>query len=468
MAGAWQHQEEAIEWAMGRGNAPALLHLGMGCGKTRIALEIMLRIMRERDRFIGLVGCPKAVIAAWEKQGQLWAPELRVVAVAGSTPAKKKAVVEHAVADRSPLLLVGNYETLCRLQPIEKLSYDVICWDEVHRLKAHNGKSSKWAGKLVGSNKTAKVLGLSGTMLADKPLGAWGVYRATEWPECQTFGRSYALFKAHYATENPYVRGMVTGYRNQEEMAKKIDATTFHRKTEDVIKNLPEKTHTFVDCPLSPEEGRVLTELTKEFAAEVEGGTITPKNAMEGLLRMLQACNGFCRFDDADDFSPIVQTPSKAIAFAELIEDVDQREPIVVFCRFRRDIEAVTAAAVKSGRTVSELSGKANQLADWQAGKTDVLVTQIASGGIGIDLTRSSLCVFYSVGHSLSEYLQAVARLYRPGQTRATRFYHMTATLRGVTTVDGMVYKALEEKRNVIDGIIDYYRARPRVVSTSR
>ena len=467
MAGAWRHQEEAVEWAMGRGNAPALLHLGMGCGKTRIALEIMLRIMRERDRFIGLVGCPKAVIAAWGKQAGLWAETLRVVSIVGSTPTKKRQIVEHAVADRSPLLLVGNYESISRLPILEKLAYDVICWDEVHRLKAHNGKASKWAGKLVGRNKQAKVLGLSGTMLADKPLGAWGVYRAVEAPECPTFGRSYPLFKAHYAAEHPFIRGMVTGYRNLDEMAEKIAATTFHRKTEDVIRNLPEKTHTFVDCPLSPEEGRVLTELTKEFAAEVDGGTITPKNAMEGLLRMLQACNGFCRFDDADEFSPIVQTPAKAIAFAELIEDVEQREPIVVFCRFRRDIEAVVAAATKSGRTVSELSGKANQLADWQAGETDVLVTQIASGGIGIDLTRASLCVFYSLGHSLSEYLQAVARLYRPGQTRATRFYHLVATLRGDTTVDGLVYKALQEKRDVIDGIVDYFK-RPRLVGSAR
>ena len=458
MAGAWQHQDEAVEWAMGRGSAPALLHLGMGCGKTRIAIEIMLRVLREREQLLALVGCPKAVIAAWQKQGSLWAPDVRVVPIVGSTPAKKLQVIQQATADRSPLILVGNYESISRLPILSKLSYDVICWDEIHRLKAHNGKASKWAGKLVGENPEAKVLGLSGTMLADKPLGAWGVYRASEWPECQTFGRSYTLFRARYAVENPYIRGMVTGYRNQDEMARKIAATTFYRRTEDVIKNLPGKTHTMVDCELSAEEARVYRELAKEFAAEVAGGTVTPKNAMESTLRMLQACGGFTRLDESSEFSSIVPVPAKAAAFGELLEDIEISEPIVVFARFRKDLDAVIAQATSSGRRVSELSGRQNQLAEWQAGETDVLVTQIASGGIGIDLTRSSLCVFYSVGYSLSEYLQAVARLHRPGQERSTRFLHLVATIRGGTTADGMVYQSLTEKRDVIDGIIDCFR----------
>jgi SNF2 family DNA or RNA helicase len=115
-------------------------------------------------------------------------------------------------------------------------------------------------------------------------------------------------------------------------------------------------------------------------------------------------------------------------------------------------------------RSASELSGKINSLADWQAGKTTVLVAQIQSGGIGIDLTRASYGVFYSLGHSLSEYLQAIARLHRPGQEKTTRFYSLVATLLGKTTVDGFVYEALSQRKEVIDAIIDAHNPR-RIVN---
>jgi SNF2 family DNA or RNA helicase len=143
-----------------------------------------------------------------------------------------------------------------------------------------------------------------------------------------------------------------------------------------------------------------------------------------------------------------------------MLEDLPADEPLVIFARFTSDIAACRAAANACGRAVSELSGAMNQLADWQAGKTTVLVAQIQSGGIGIDLTRAAYAVFYSLGYSLAEYEQAVARLHRPGQERRTVIYHLTATANGRSTVDGRVYQALRERKEVVDAIIDGYAGR--------
>ena len=72
-------------------------------------------------------------------------------------------------------------------------------------------------------------------------------------------------------------------------------------------------------------------------------------------------------------------------------------------------------AAKRTGRTSSELSGRVNTLPEWQEGKTDVIAVQIQAGGVGIDLTRASYCVYYSVGFSLGDYEQSLARVHRPG-----------------------------------------------------
>jgi Superfamily II DNA/RNA helicases, SNF2 family len=141
------------------------------------------------------------------------------------------------------------------------------------------------------------------------------------------------------------------------------------------------------------------------------------------------------------------------------MEGLAADEPLVVFCRFRADIDNALATCRNLGRSASELSGHRRQLEQWQAGETSVLVVQIQSGGTGIDLTRASYGVFMSVGHSLAEYLQAIARLHRPGQEKTTHLYSLISTLRGDTTVDGRVHEALSQRRKVIDHVVDWFRS---------
>jgi superfamily II DNA or RNA helicase len=453
----WTHQQEAIDWA--RGRREVILHLGMGCGKTRTALEIINEALTARGIRRILVGSPKAVMPAWAKQAGLWMPALRVILLDRGTSADKGKAVTAALASTTPVLIVCNYESLWRIKEVEKQSWDVFVWDEVHRLKSPSGSASKWAAKMGKKNPTAIRIALSGTLLAHSPLDAFGVYRAVESPECQTFGASYTIFKATFAITNPHLPGMVIGYRNQKQFAQKLADTTFHRRSEDVL-DLPPIHHVEVPVELTPKEARVYVQLEKEFCAEVDGGYITPANAMVALLRMLQACSGFMRLDDAAAATQIDEQPSKRAAFAEMLEDIAADEPVVVFCRFRSDIDAVIHVCQQLGRGVSELSGRIDNLAEWQAGKTAVLVAQIQSGGIGIDLTRASIGIFYSLGHSLSEWLQAIARLHRPGQERHTRFFSLVSCLLGKTTADGRVYSALTQRKEVVDGLLESYRTR--------
>ena len=450
----WQHQDEAIAWAGGRRDS--ILHMGMGTGKSRVAIELIRQeILSGRGRRV-LIGCPKAVIPAWVKQFTLWMPQQRLLVLDKGTSATKGSQILAATADTSPLVVIANYESWWRIKAAEKVAWDCFVFDECHRLKSPSGAQSKWAARQTKRCPTAKRIALSGTLLAQTILDAFGIYRAVESPECQTFGPISAIFKATYAITNPHIPGMVIGYRNQKQFGEKIAATTFHRRSEDVL-DLPPILHTEVPVELTAKEGHVYKQLEKDFCAEVEAGKfVTPVNAMVSLLRMLQSCQGYVRIDDEDKARRIDEHPSKQAAFAEMIEDID--EPLVTFARFRSDIDCVLEACAKHGRTVSELSGKIDRLAEWQSGKTQVLVAQIQSGGIGIDLTRASLGCFFSMSHSLSEWLQAIARLHRPGQTKNTRFFSLVSTLQGKKTADGRVYEALSQRKEVIDVILASYK----------
>ncbi len=83
-----------------------------------------------------------------------------------------------------------------------------------------------------------------------------------------------------------------------------------------------------------------------------------------------------------------------------------------------------------------------------------MLAVQIQAGGTGIDLTRACYCVYMSVGFSLGDYEQSLARVHRPGQDRTVWYYHIV----GRDTVDEMVYHALRARKNLVEGVLDGIR----------
>lgn len=450
----WKHQEDAIAWALPRRRT--ILNHGMGSGKTRSTIQLLLKDLEQEGKLKALVGCPKAVIAAWVKQVGLWCPHVRIVPLDKGTSAQKEKVLQSALADTSPLIVACNYESLWRIKAVEKTRWTTLVWDEIHRLKSPSGVTSRWAGRMAKANPQARKLGLTGTLIPHSVLDAWAIYRAIEAPDCPTFGTSFTIHKATYAVIAAG-QNWVVGYRNLPQAHAKIAATTHRVESKDVL-DLPPITFDDVACELSPAEARLYREVESEFCAVCEAGVITVANALVQLLRLQQICGGYVRFDEDAVSQLIADTPAKAAVLSDMLEDLPSDEPVVVFCRFTSDIAAVLDVCRKLGRPASELSGKKNELSDWQQGTTTVLVSQIQSGGIGVDMTRASYCWFYSLGYSLAEYEQAVARLHRPGQAKHTHIYHLTATISGRATVDGRVHKAISERKEVVDELLIGYR----------
>ena len=80
-----------------------------------------------------------------------------------------------------------------------------------------------------------------------------------------------------------------------------------------------------------------------------------------------------------------------------------------------------------------------------------MLAVQIQAGGLGLDLTAARYCVYYSLGFSLGDYLQSIARLHRPGQKGLVDYIHLVAA----ASVDEIIVDALEAKEDVINRILE-------------
>jgi SNF2 family DNA or RNA helicase len=187
------------------------------------------------------------------------------------------------------------------------------------------------------------------------------------------------------------------------------------------------------------------------MVAELEGGYVTAANAGIRIMRLQQLTGGTLRAQNLDG-SDSVQRVSEAKEglLRDILEDID--EPVVIFGRFHTDLDAAHRAV--GGEQSLELSGRANHLAAWQAGEGNALVVQVQSGGVGIDLTRARIAIYYSLGYSLADYMQSRARLHRPGQTRSVEYIHLIVR----RSVDELVYTALAARADVVASVVEQMR----------
>ena len=311
-----------------------------------------------------------------------------------------------------------------------------------HRLKTASGSASKFAAAI--RKNASRVIGGTGTLLPHSPLDAFAIYRAVD---PGVFGTHYIPFRSRYAVLGGFEGKQVVDFQNQGELHEILKSISFRIKTEDAVE-LPPAQHIERFCELSPATRKVYESMKDDLIAEFEGHTLEAANAMVKVLRLMQCTSGVMKDTDGNE---VRVGKEKAELFADIMEDIACTEPVVVFCNFTADLTAVKEIAISQGRSVAELSGKKNELKIWQDGGADVLVVQIKAGKEGVDFTRATICFYYSIGHSLGEYLQSERRIHRPGQTRPVVYYHLLAK----NSIDINVYKALDKKHDIVLSVLD-------------
>jgi SNF2 family DNA or RNA helicase len=440
----WPNQRSGVDWLHGRQHG--MLNHEMGCGKTGTVIEAV------RDLQLVLVVCPIAVGSSWKKQSSTFDPDRDVCVVVEGPAAKRAAAIRGAAASGKRVFVVINYDAVWRgevAKAIESVNWGAIICDESHRIKSASGKASRWLAKLAEKKPAAKRICLTGTPCPNNPLDWFGQAR---FMDPGLLGKSVTALRDRIAVLHPKHRHWIVDWKAEalEAMTKRLDPHV-HRVTAAEVLTLPDAVHTVIDVRLSKETLDFYRDLEREMIARLENGdVVTAANKLVVVGRLQLAAGGYTRPDDSEEFRRIAGVPDKREAFADFLEDFPAREPLVVFCKFVSDIREVVEAARESGRTVSELSGRRKELEAWQSGETDVIVIQQQCGGAGIDCTRASFCVYYSLSHSLGDYEQSLARLRRPGQKKTCRYYHVVAG----GTVDEDIYAALDRKADVVESIV--------------
>jgi SNF2 family DNA or RNA helicase len=442
----WRHQRDAFSFALGR--EASMLAMEPGTGKSLSALALAQAWGSESI----LVVCPKSVLSVWRREFAKWdLPHELLILDRGVSSTKARRLEKFWARALEHQAVIINYDSVWRAklgELIPRKQQDLLIFDESHRVKSSRARVSRFCWQL----RADRQLLLTGTPMST-PLDLWSQFRLIS---PTIFAPYFTRFRARYAITKqvPTVPvPIVTGYQNQDELQEIFRQHAFSC-SKDVLE-LPEETHQQIDCILPEKTMRFYRELDRDFYAELEGGRLAVPNALIKLLRMQQITSGCLPLecDDNQEQMRVIDTV-KADMLKDLISDFPPHEQVVVFCRFRSDLDATACVARALKRPYGEISGAANDLTSHgtlpdEPGR--ITGAQLRAGGVGVDLQRAHLAVFYSLGFSLTEYEQAVARVHRAGQTESCHFYHLVAP----NTVDEKVYRALRDRKEVVRYIME-------------
>lgn len=437
----WAHQQRAIDYVSEQwrnGHPGVLLDVSMRAGKSRISVELI----KEHDLARVLIVSLLSVVPVWAEESVKWGGPPVETLDSGSVAQKAVRAFNARKVGRA---IAVNYDSAFRGALAKLLlgfEWDLVVWDEVHKLKQPGGQWSRFAARI--RDRSRYRLGLSGTLLPHSPLDAYGIYRAIDQ---RVFGTSNTAFKNRYANFINVGFPKLLSYKNLDELHEKMYSIAFHAGREALDLATPVEMRRY--CELGPKAMKAYRDLEREFVADLEGGSIVADNALVRILRLSQVASGIASLESSEQ----VIDSAKEDLLAEVLEEIGN-ESVVVFCRFKAELAAVDRVSHKLGRMHFELSGAAKGLELWKRWKDPaILAVQYQSGGVGIDLSKARHAIFFSPTWSLADFQQAQARLERHDQKEAPAYIYLVAR----STVDTRAYQALAERKEIIKSVVQSY-----------
>ena len=433
----------------------------MGCGKTLTAIATLGTAYKLEKIEKVLIIAPTSVCSVWPKEFEDYADFKAIVKVLlGDKDKRIKALSDlDGFPFKALKVAVINYESTWREDIFEALyswNADMIICDESQRIKTHDAEQSKAIHKL-GDQARYKLI-LSGTPVQNNAIDLYSQYR---FLDPTIFGTNFYQFRNRYAIMGGFNRHQIVGYRDLDQLIQKEHSIAY-RVTKDEALDLPEQTFLERRITLSAKEKNIYNKIKRESFAELDGGgKVTVTTVLTKLLRLQQFTGGFLVADESEKAELV--SKGKLNALEEIIDDyvVDAGKKLVIFARFRPEIDLIGQMLKKKKIRYGEIYGdvkledRGGIVKDFQTNAdTKVFLAQIDTAGLGITLTAADTCVYYSVNFNYAAYSQSLARIHRIGQKNTCTYIHLITE----GTVDETILKALAKKEDLAKTIVDEWR----------
>lgn len=436
------HQQVTADFLIS--NRKAFCFNEQGTGKTASVIWAVDYLMSLGAIKRVLVICPLSIMkSAWQQDLFKFAIH-RSVAVAYGSAAKRKEIINNGAE-----FVVINFDGVDIVKKeILAGGFDLIVVDEASAYK--NAQTARWK-VLRDLNKVIKGLWmLTGTPAAQSPADAYGLAKLVNPTSVAPF---FGQFKDTVMTK-------VSMYR----WLPKPDAqTTVHRILQPAIRfekaqclDLPPVTFVDRDAPLTAQQKGFYKLLKSQMLIDAAGEEISAVNAAVQVNKLLQISCGSIYTDSGEivDFDASIRLN----VVQEVIDESSHK--VLVFVPFTHTIDLLRRHLEKQHITCAVINGevnvnkRSNIVKDFQeTNNVKVLIIQPQAASHGLTLTAADTIIWYAPCASVETYLQANARIDRPGQKNNMTIVHISGS-----PVEVKLYSMLRNNVGNHQKIIDLYR----------
>lgn len=426
-------------------------NIEMGLGKTIQTAVFIYSLFKEghcKGPF--LVSVPLSTLINWEREFELWAPDLYCVTYIGDKDSRA-ALREHELTfqeDAAPRanskqatrLRTSNVKFHVLLTSYELVSIDNAClssieWkmlvvDEAHRLKSNQSKFFK---VLSSYNIDYKLL-LTGTPLQNNLDELYHLLNFL----CREKFNDLTVFQSEFADIS------------KEDQVKKLHEMLgphmLRRLKADVLKSMPSKSEFIVRVELSAMQKKYYKFiLTKNYEAlnSKSGAGGNQCSMLWIMMDLKKCCNHPYLFPSAQEEAPLsgggqyeFQALMKAAGKLELLEKMlrilkKQGHRVLIFSQMTKMLDILEdfldGCGYKFERIDGAITGNQRQEAidrfNAPGAQQFVFLLSTRAGGLGINLATADTVIIYDSDWNPHNDIQAFSRAHRIGQANKVMIY---------------------------------------------
>jgi SNF2 family DNA or RNA helicase len=418
----------------------------MGTGKTTTALWAYdyLRSVKAVKRVL-IVAPLSTLERTWADTVFKTFPHLSYSVLYGTAQRRKKLLAQKADVY---IINIDGLRTIS-LELKDRDDIDLLIVDEV--AMARNQGTDRWKvlNEIANKQKPRRVWGMTGAPIPNAPTDAWAQCRLVN-PVNPDVPRYFSAF-----------RDKVMRQQSQYVWVPREDALEYVQRAMqpsirfslDECVDLPEQMIEYRDVELTKEQQTAYADMVKKLTAEYAGGQITAVNEAVKANKLVQIACGVA-YDAAgnhvmlpvkpriDELIDIIEASSgKVLIFAPLTGVI---EHISDQLSQKWEVGVVTGDTSKDDR--DRIFGRFQQSHD----PLRVIVANPGTMSHGLTLTAATTIVWYAPTNSNDTYVQANARVRRPGQTRTTVIIHIAGS-----KIERRMYDRLAKKGKMQGILLD-------------
>lgn len=438
----YPYQKEGIRFAAKAGKAIIADEMGLGKTIQAIGTAELLR----KEALIGsvLILCPTSLKYQWRSEIKKFT-DAEVFVIEGSHLKRKEAYNRP-----EPYKIISYNSAANDIKILGCLQTDMLIMDEVQRLKNWNTQISRAARKIESDYSVI----LSGTPLENK---LDELYSIVEFVDNFRLAPYYLFKDKHIITDET---GKVLGYKNLNDIGKKLNDILIRRRKKDVKLQMPERSDKNLFIPMTNEQMEMHQEWQNQVRILVlkwrKMHFLSDKDRKRLLLflsQMRMVCDSSYILDQKTRYD------TKVDECVNIISDIisEEGEKVVVFSQWERMTRLIAKELEKKEIGFEYLHGgvpsekRKNLVDNFMNEPSSRVFLSTDAGSTGLNLQSAATIINIDLPWNPAVLEQRIGRIYRLGQQNNIQVINLVTP----DSIEQEMLGKLRFKTSMFEGVLD-------------